>query len=416
MKKLLIILLALFTYVGLRANDGAYYSNGNHLIPITETTIRVQKEILTITRIYDSINEWGSLFKVNVYYKFFNPGEAKDLIVGFESSSPDGNAYDGSLDEAFAGQPFIYDFNVVMNGKPLSYQLAHVPYQYEGDYQFDYSKKTEDYYRNGQIQDMTKEQYSKSMAGIFEDEEEYLDWFGYLFYYVYHFNAHFDEGLNTIQHTYLFKGASFVMMDYLFDYILTAANRWANNGIDDFTLVLNMGDHTSFTVQPTFFTSASEWTFNGKGKVGSRLMMTGMCEDCPMFHMQSGSLVFHKKNFHPEGELHIEKDALYIFNYLSYEEDGLSVDDVEDFVNILKTEYYNLYLDVEMPFKTTKFTDEQKRILKNMPFAYRGYVFKSKDLQNFFESTEWYVPDPDYKSDMTKLHRSEKEWVQFWSK
>ena len=48
------------------ANDGAFYASGNHLIPITETDIRVQKEILTLNRVGDSI-------QVNVYYEFFNP-------------------------------------------------------------------------------------------------------------------------------------------------------------------------------------------------------------------------------------------------------------------------------------------------------------------------------------------------------
>ena len=49
MKKLLTILLVLLAFSGVKANDGAFYAEGNQLIPITETTIRVQKEILTIT-------------------------------------------------------------------------------------------------------------------------------------------------------------------------------------------------------------------------------------------------------------------------------------------------------------------------------------------------------------------------------
>lgn len=174
-------MFALLAIASAKANDGAFYSKGNQLILITETTIRVQKEILTITRVTDSINGWGDLFKVDVYYEFFNPGPAKDLIVGFEATSADGNAYGGTLDEAYAEQPFIYDFNVVMNDRKLSHQVAHVPYKYEGDYQFDYTIKTEDYYKNGKVQDMSKEQYNVAMAKIFESEEEYLDWYGYLF-------------------------------------------------------------------------------------------------------------------------------------------------------------------------------------------------------------------------------------------
>ena len=97
MKKLFVILLALFTVIGVKANDGAFYSNGTQLIPITETTIKVQKEILTITRVPDNVSGYGSLFQVHVYYEFYNPGKAKDLIVGFESPSPDGNGTYGTL-------------------------------------------------------------------------------------------------------------------------------------------------------------------------------------------------------------------------------------------------------------------------------------------------------------------------------
>ena len=399
MKKLLTILLVVIAFATAKANDGAFYAQGNHLIPITETTISVKKEILTITRVANTITGWGSMFNVNVYYEFFNPGPAKDVLVGFESPTPDGNAYGGTLDEAYAGQPFIYDFSVAMNGKQLSYQLAHVPYKYKGDHHFDYTRKTEDYYKNGRIQDMSQAQYKANLHRYFPDdddvEEMTLDVYGYLFYYVYHFNAHFNEGLNTIQHTYTLRGSNLVMMDYMFDYILTAANRWANNGIDDFTLILNMGERESFSVAPTFFETPDEWSFTGKGRVGERTEMIGMCENCPLFHVQSGSIVFRKRNFHPEGELSIISGS-----YCS------------DAMELVKARYVDFNYN-QIAFL---FDEQEKRILKNLPFAYRGYVFKDKGLQRFFESTEWYVPNPDYQADMTKLTESEKEWVQFWTK
>ncbi|MBR1514404.1 MAG: YARHG domain-containing protein [Bacteroidales bacterium] len=417
MKKLLTILLAVFAFATVKANDGAFYARGNQLIPITETTISVKKEILTITRHADTISNWGSMFKVNVYYEFFNPGPAKDLLVGFESPSPDGNAYGGTLDEAYAGQPFIYDFSVAMNGKRLPYQLAHVPYKYEGNYQFDYTMDTKDYYKNGRIQDMSKAQYKANLHRYFPDEDDVeestLEFYGYLFYYVYHFNGHFNEGLNTIQHTYTLRGSDLVMMDYLFDYILTAANRWANNGIDDFTLILNMGDRESFSVSPTFFETPDEWSFSGKGRIGGRSEMMGMCENCSLFHVQSGSVMFRKRNFHPEGELHISSTSYYYYDFV---DDDEKVDDDVAFAEEYKTQYYDLYINKDYPYNKKKYNDEQQRILKNMPFAYRGYVFKDKGLQRFFESSDWYVPNPDYQADMTKLSKSEREWVQFWTK
>lgn len=413
MKKLFSILLALFAIIGVKANDGAFYSYGNQLIPITETSIKVQKEVLTITRVPDAHGRHGNVFQVNVYYEFFNPGKAKDLIVGFEAPTPSETAFYGTLDEMYASHPFIYDFKVKMNKNNLKYQLAHVLYKYEGGFQFDYDMRTEDYYKNGRVQDMTLSQYNDAINKIFEEENTYFDWYGYHFYYVYHFNAHFNEGLNVIEHTYTFKGAELVMMDYLFDYILTAANRWANNGIDDFTLILNMGDAESFSVEPTFFKDANEWTFTGKGRVAMRETMIGLCENCPLFHVQSGSLVFHKKNFHPEGELHIARDSFYLYGL------GSNSGDPEEQNALLETmryEYYRIHTDISIPDGKSSFTAEQKRIMKNVPFAYRGYVFEDKGLQRYFNSTNWYVPNPDYKADMTTMNKNEKEWIQFWSK
>src|SRR5215468_10417296 len=69
-----------------KANDGTFTVNGNQLVPIQETSISVRKEILTITR------KGKDDAEISVYYEFFNPGEAKELLVGFEAFSPEGDA------------------------------------------------------------------------------------------------------------------------------------------------------------------------------------------------------------------------------------------------------------------------------------------------------------------------------------
>ena len=43
---------------------------------------------------------------------------------------------------------------------------------------------------------------------------------------------------------------------------------------------------------------------------------------------------------------------------------------------------------------------EDLRILRNEIYARRGRVFKDKELQKYFESTEWYKPNPDFKDEM----------------
>lgn len=282
MKKLSLLLILILSVVDLSANDGAFCSNGTHLIPINDSVISVQKEILTITRVDDTVSGWGSTFLVNVYYEFFNPGEAKDVIVGFEAPSPDGNAAVGSVESMYEGQPYIRDFQVIMNGKNLPYQLAHVPYKAKSPYNFDYEMRTEDYYKNGKIQDITPDEYDKIVNENFENPDECWEFYGVLYYYVYHFNAHFEPGLNIIRHTYSTKGSELVLMDYIFDYILTAANRWANNGIDDFTLILNLGDLAGayYTIEGV---NGDEWK------------------------NEAGTIILRKKKFHPDGELYIGK-------------------------------------------------------------------------------------------------------------
>ncbi|MBO6080047.1 MAG: YARHG domain-containing protein, partial [Bacteroidales bacterium] len=54
-------------------------------------------------------------------------------------------------------------------------------------------------------------------------------------------------------------------------------------------------------------------------------------------------------------------------------------------------------------------------ILRNMPFAYRGYKFKDKELRKYFESTKWYILNPKYKGEMEGFSEKEKAWVEFWS-
>ena len=384
-KAFLLLSLSVLSFIA-KANDGAFYSRGTQLIPIVETDISVQKEVLKIDRVYKDF--YNSYYEVSVYYEFFNPNEAKDLLVGFEAASPSEGGWGN-----FPNHPCIFGFKAIMNGTDLPYEVAHVPYPRDEDGYVNY--RIGDYYKNGRFQDLTLKQCQSLVP-----EDDYYDAIQ-LFYYVYHFNAHFNKGVNIIEHTYRFEGSSYNVSEYIFDYVLTAANRWANNGIDDFTLIINMGDRESFTVRPTFFKNAGEWTFNGKGKVFMEEVdyydFSDDREVRPLFHVQEGSIVFHKKNFHPDGELCISKIRCFC-------------KDIDEF----KEQYFHLDKELYGCFNTE--TEEVKRILKNLPFAYRGNVFKTKSLQQFFESTKWYIPNPDYQSTMEGMTNDEKEWIMHWSK
>jgi hypothetical protein len=290
---------------------------------------------------------------------------------------------------------------VVFNGDKLSYEVAHI----EDNFYDTDAKAPRKYYANGKIKGLTRKQCFDAMSGEFADV--------YPYYFVYHFNAHFREGLNIIQHTYDFDLSSSVEEEFRFDYILTAANRWANNGIDDFTLEINMGERESFMVLPTFFKSAKDWTINGKGRVTMETEWGLAGENgSPYFHIQNGSITFKKKNFHPDGELNINKRLALMYMYSSWEEG----DNGQPVVDLMKFQYNHVNPNYFEDTNISGFTAEQKRIMKNLPFAYRGHVFKDAGLKKYFESTNWYMPDPNYKDSMDSLTPDEKKWVQLWSK
>ena len=257
-------------------------------------------------------------------------------------------------------------------------------------------KEARKYYTNGKVKSLPDEQCIKA----FEGDMDAMN-----FYFVYYFNAHFNEGLNIVQHTYEYDLSGSVDEVFYFQYILTAANRWANHRIDDFTLNIDMGPRASFGIEPSFFKRAKAWTLNGHGRVSKD-------EDRHVFHMQDGSITFKKKKFHPKGELYVNKR--YYVAELGWLPDGQKVtgDDV------LKAMKYN-YDDLRAPVfdeYVSVLSAQQKRVMKNMPFAYHGYVFNDKDLQHYFESTNWYIPDPNFKGDMASMSDHEKKWIEYWSK
>ena len=383
MKKLIILLYVILFNITCWANDGVYYTSGNQLIPITETEIAVKKEILDVTK-------QGDKMLVHVYYEFYNPGEEKTLLVGFEAMPPSG-AWEMS-EEAYkklTDHPYIQNFTVQINGQPLKYQVSHV-------------ENKDNYFQNGKFKELTKQQELE--MGREMDFSEYIP-----FLFVYHFNATFKKGLNIVEHTYTFDKSMYVEVEYTLDYVLTAANRWANHQIDDFTLNLDMGDRTSFDIQATFFKGEGGWTINGLGRKNMAKQYDNQLLRC---HIQQGSVTFHKKNFHPEGELSLAQTF-----YFELEDNGM--DDCEYYFNrTFKKAYPTTY---RMTYFNLEDTDckplsaEMKKIIRNLPFAMRGYVFKTKAIQDYYESTDWYVPNPDYVSDMKGLSEVEQKWVEYWT-
>ena len=256
------------------ANDGAFYFKGNQLVPTTEIDISVRKEILTLKKIRNQFIE------VTVYYEFYNPGNAKEIIVGFEAFQPEGDV-NGTPKNG--KHPYMRDFSVELNNNILPYQVAYV--------------QDSTYAKNGVIK-------GKNLS----DFESIYD-----FFYVYHFKAKFKKGLNIIKHTYNYDVSGGIDFNYDFEYVLTAANRWGNNQIDDFTLIIDNGEFETFNINKSFFKNKSDWLINGIGKMEDKTVYE---QETVNFHIQKGNIIFKKKNFKPSGEL-------FVFSQNSFSQDAI---------------------------------------------------------------------------------------------
>ena len=118
-----------------------------------------------------------------------------------------------------------------------------------------------------------------------------------------------------------------------------------------------------------------------------------------MFHIRHGKALFHKTDFHPLGELDLYRPVFYQYS-------------VDELFDVYRKGYTN---DWEVASRTDPYTPNQRRILRNLPFAQRGYCFKNTALQAFYNSTDWYVPDSTYVPDLETLPPDERKWIQFWS-
>lgn len=349
------------------ANDGVFTMNGNHLVPIKETQISVQKEVLTLTKRNDN------QLLVDVYYEFYNPGKTKEVLVGFEAEPPSG---DFSVGNDMAKHPYMYDFSVDLNNKHIPYKVNVTPSLKKFGINH---KDTLSYKKIKELYD------NNNLYGVV---------------YVYYFKATFKPGKNIVKHKYRFEMSGSVEMDYTFDYILSAAGRWANKQIDDFTLIVNMGAMADFCLVQNFYTSRDEWMLGGIGK-SIKGKMPSYAEDkslsCDQFFIQNGKMTFHKLNFKPNAELMLfAKRYIHTESYFNYKE------------HVLPFGAFPYFEDV------THQDALSRKILRNLPFAKRGYIFQDKEVQAYYQSLEWYMANANYKAELEMLTDKEKEWYAFW--
>lgn len=364
------IILLVFTIITFGcANDGAFYTEGNLLIPIRDSLIAVTKEVLTIDRINDDE------VKVTVDYTFLNElNSTHTVLVGFEAMPPHGDVDGRPKDGA---HPYISDFTVELNGRALNYHTAMVDdslYSVKGNHVV--GKSEEELIDND----------------FNENAPE--------FFYVYYFTANFSPGENELTHTYTFKLGSGIGYRYTLDYLLSPAARWKGSLIYDFTLKIDMGEFEEFYITP-YWSAPSEWDIDGViKKVGPNKYNPEGGNRLQVF-TRGGYITYTCKNFYAEGgDLNIT--ATY----------PISIEDKQDLSLFASTKHKLPFPTFKVPNSIVSVDEKSYKILRNLPFARRGYVFKTEFIQQYYESLIWYTADSTYIPHTDHLTSDELSWLQ----
>lgn len=350
MKKLIFLALLAATTPAF-ANDGVFFATGNTLVPLKETTVRLKKEILNLER-------KGDWMQVDIYFEFFNPGPEKELTVGFVTPPAEGD-----VSEEEAKHPQVSDFMVMVNDAILPYKIAKM--------------------------DQTGFKVDAKIANGYD--------------FVYYFTIRFAKGITVIRHSYMYKGGGSVEAAKDFDYRLTTGATWANSGIDDFELNIDMGDDAYFSVPASFNTSPAPWQVSGIGRVSKTAAPVPFIAEgadfLKMVYLRKGRLQLRAANFKPAKDLTITFWNLH--NEVSLWCDKNTKNDFEGIREFIWGDSIQATIQ--------QMNDAELRLYRNLNFARHGYEFKDESLKKAFSRYNWYIPDPYIKTDNTPDYYISKE-------
>ena len=326
------------------ANDGAFYASGNTLIPMKETVIRLKKEVLDLTKGDDGF------MHVNIYFEFFNPGEEKELIVGFVTPPATGDVTDEEI-----AHPQIKDFFVMVNNQLLGYKVTKM--------------------------DSTGFKLSDKLA---EGDD-----------YVYYFTVRFKKGITVIRHSYAYRGGISTESRYNYDYRLTTATSWAGGSINDFELNIKMGDDYIFAVPFQFTAKPANWEIIGIGRMGNAPRYDSYAppgdgsSKLKAVYIKKGYLQFTATDFKPQFDIGIIEPAFH--NEINWWREN---NEQNDFLKL-----NDLFISDSIPAFLRSLSDTELKMYRNLDYARNGYDFKDASLKKAFMKYFWYIPDPALKTD-----------------
>ena len=356
MKKLLFLFALLYSII-IYADSGIFYSDGGNLIPINESSIKMQKEILYLKFTPEGL-------EVSVYFEFNNPGETRNEIVGFVA--PRWMSYEKEdFDPVKENRhPYINNFMVMVNNTVLPYKVT----QYQGS------------------------GFSKDITGIKERD------------YIYYFYMSFNPGVTKLYHHYLFKGDQ-IKAGTSYLYRLKTGRMWAGGVIDDFELII---DASGYYLQiPEYLTEDKgplDWQLSGIGKFN---VQKGEKKSYVFIH--SGLLSMQIMNFKPAYDLKIISHG-FSNMFLEFHE---SLSDENNFsVNMYSL--LNGLGSTKVERFDGLFKDLDKITLQsfiNFVYACHGYMFSGSGSAEEFKQFTWYIPDPQLLASEIKFSPEEQAFL-----
>lgn len=362
MKATITTILIFILTLSVHGNDGAYLMRGGVIYPAKESKISLDKEVL-------SFNVNSNSCHVDILFEFNNPETIeRKLMIGFQSPTATGD-----VDEKLANTNQITDFKIMVDGQLLPYKLK--------------ATQCEDC----ELKDPGEFRFSQGRQGVF----------------VYLFEVTFKPGLNQINHSYSFPASSDVETDQIYNYILTTGAKWAGGKIKDLTVNFNFGQNKYFYVKDIFGKKAT-WSVIGSGKVTNEQFINHENDTIKMVRILSGSLQIEVKDLQPQKNIEfgiINDNSFSIYSTSEYS----SLPTIPESNKIFHALKHQT-LDVSF-LEEGNLTKEELKILRNTIYAQYGYVFKDKEIQDYFSKFAWYIPNPNLAIEQIILTKEEKKFI-----
>ncbi|RXZ70019.1 YARHG domain-containing protein [Fusobacterium necrophorum] len=347
---LLFFILNFFSY----SNDWEFGSRGEHMVPFKNSKMKIKDEKIMMKLEQDKSGELQ--MKVKVRFVFENVEEGKK-IIGFVTPERE----DNDTEEETSGKAKrlgIINFLSKVNGKTVSTQR----------------KALQDILSKGILD-----------KGAWEEYQEKKYWKSD----VYYLEAPFFKGENIVEHEYCYTG-SYGIFEREFAYILTTISKWQNQKVENFELLLDMGN-VYFKLPYTFWSHHKkiDWEMLGEGK--SIVVEEGENRKRVYLRMKNGMIRYRAKNFAPSEE--------FCVVVLTHNTGTVGrVSNPKHSKYILHDKLTELLLRMQMEDREfyredlEKLTENELEILRNYPYAFAGYDFSRKDLKAYFSQFVWYLP------------------------